>query len=47
MTRAYCSLKGYVRCRQDGGELAVLQAYHATLVPPMCLAAAKLFFDQD
>jgi hypothetical protein len=29
----------------DGGASAVLNAYHAGLVPPFCLAAAKHFFD--
>lgn len=29
----------------DGGAAAVLDAYHSTLVPPFCLAAAKAFFD--
>jgi len=29
----------------DGGHVAVLRAYHAELVPPFCLAIAKLFFD--
>ena len=29
----------------DGGDLAVLQAYHAQLVPPFCLSAVKSFFD--
>jgi pimeloyl-ACP methyl ester carboxylesterase len=29
----------------DGGALAVLQDYHATLVPPFCLYAVKTFFD--
>jgi hypothetical protein len=29
----------------EGGESAVLAAYHATLVPPFCLSAAKSFFD--
>jgi Prolyl oligopeptidase family len=29
----------------QGGESAVLAAYHATLVPPFCLSAAKSFFD--
>ena len=29
----------------DGGAMAVLQAYHATLVPPVCLSAVKSFFD--
>jgi hypothetical protein len=29
----------------DGGEAAVLDAYHAGLVPPFCLSAVKAFFD--
>ncbi len=29
----------------DGGAMAVLQDYHATLVPPFCLFAVKSFFD--
>jgi hypothetical protein len=29
----------------DGGAKAVLQAYHAGLVPPVCLSAVKSFFD--
>jgi hypothetical protein len=29
----------------DGGDLAVLSDYHAGLVPPFCLSAAKSFFD--
>jgi pimeloyl-ACP methyl ester carboxylesterase len=29
----------------DGGQAAVLAHYHATLVPPFCLAAVKSFFD--
>lgn len=29
----------------QGGEAAVLAAYHATLVPPFCVAAVKSFFD--
>jgi hypothetical protein len=29
----------------DGGALAVLQDYHAGLVPPFCVYAAKSFFD--
>jgi len=29
----------------DGGAMAVLQDYHAKLVPPFCLYAAKSFFD--
>ena len=28
----------------DGGALAVLQAYHAELVAPFCLSAARSFF---
>ena len=29
----------------DGGEAAVVEAYHSTLVPPFCLSAVKSFFD--
>jgi hypothetical protein len=29
----------------EGGESAVLDDYHATLVPPFCLSAVKSFFD--
>jgi hypothetical protein len=29
----------------DGGDAAVLSAYHAGLVPPFCLSAVKDFFD--
>jgi hypothetical protein len=29
----------------DGGAIAVLEAYHAGLVPPVCLSAVKSFFD--
>jgi hypothetical protein len=29
---------------QDGGESAVLEAYHGTLVAPFCIAAARSFF---
>jgi hypothetical protein len=29
----------------DGGDAAVLAAYHAGLVPPFCLTAVKSFFD--
>jgi alpha/beta superfamily hydrolase len=29
----------------DGGAMAVLEAYHARLVPPVCLSAVKSFFD--
>jgi dienelactone hydrolase len=29
----------------DGGAMAVLDAYHSTLVPPFCLAAVRGFFD--
>ena len=29
----------------DGGHAAVLEDYHAQLVPPFCLAAVKSFFD--
>jgi hypothetical protein len=30
----------------DGGVTAVLEAYHAGLVPPVCLSAVKSFFDE-
>jgi poly(3-hydroxybutyrate) depolymerase len=29
----------------DGGDAAVLDAYHAGLIPPFCLSAVKSFFD--
>jgi len=29
----------------DGGDAAVIESYHSTLVPPFCLSAAKSFFD--
>ena len=29
----------------QGGQSAVLAAYHATLVPPFCISAVKSFFD--
>jgi hypothetical protein len=29
----------------DGGDQAVLDAYHAGLVPPFCLSAVKSFFE--
>ena len=29
----------------DGGDEAVQEAYHAGLVAPFCLSAAKRFFD--
>jgi hypothetical protein len=29
----------------DSGTLAVLQDYHAGLLPPFCLLAVKSFFD--
>ncbi|HEY2677657.1 MAG TPA: prolyl oligopeptidase family serine peptidase [Steroidobacteraceae bacterium] len=31
----------------DGGALAVAEAYHATLVAPVCFAATKEFFDEQ
>jgi hypothetical protein len=31
--------------RLDGGDAAVFADYHATLVPPFCVTAAKSFFD--
>ena len=46
----YASLKaGFAAAKAlvalDGGDAAVLAAYHATLVPPFCLSAVKSFFD--
>lgn len=29
----------------DGGDAAVVESYHSTLVPPFCLSAVKSFFD--
>jgi hypothetical protein len=29
----------------DGGDAAVIESYHSSLVPPFCLSAAKSFFD--
>jgi alpha/beta superfamily hydrolase len=29
----------------DGGEAAVAESYHSTLLPPFCLSAVKSFFD--
>jgi hypothetical protein len=40
---AFGVAKGLVAVQ--GGESAVLAAYHATLVPPFCLSAVKSFFD--
>jgi hypothetical protein len=31
----------------DGGEVAVAEAYHATLVAPFCVAAVRSFFDNQ
>jgi len=40
---AFGVAKGLVAAQ--GGDSAVLAAYHATLVPPFCLSAVKSFFD--
>jgi hypothetical protein len=40
---AFAVAKGLVAL--SGGESAVLDDYHATLVPPFCLSAVKSFFD--
>jgi hypothetical protein len=40
---AFGVAKGLVAAQ--GGDAAVLAAYHATLVPPFCLSAVKSFFD--
>jgi predicted dienelactone hydrolase len=34
-----------IKGAKDGGQAAVLDAYHATLVAPFCLAAVASFFD--
>ena len=39
----FSAAKGLVAA--EGGDSAVLTAYHATLVPPFCLSAVKSFFD--
>src|SRR5262252_2031979 len=39
----FSAAKGLVAA--EGGDAAVLAAYHATLVPPFCLSAVKSFFD--
>jgi predicted esterase len=31
--------------RDDGGDAAVIESYHSTLLPPFCLSAVKSFFD--
>jgi hypothetical protein len=36
---------GVVEGASDGGAMAVLDAYHSTLVSPFCLAATRRFFD--
>jgi hypothetical protein len=47
----FAAAKGVVKAAavvggaSDGGAQAVLEAYHAGLVPPFCLSAAKSFFD--
>lgn len=40
---AFAVAKGLVQL--NGGAKGVLEAYHATLVPPFCLAAVRAFFD--
>jgi poly(3-hydroxybutyrate) depolymerase len=48
---AFATAVGIVRAdalvggAKDNGDAAVLAAYHATLVPPFCLSAARSFFD--
>jgi hypothetical protein len=41
LVRADALLRGAT----DNGDSAVLSRYHATLVPPFCVSAAKSFFD--
>jgi alpha/beta superfamily hydrolase len=49
--KAFAAAKDAVRVQavldgaKDGGDQAVLDAYHAGLVPPFCLSAVKSFFD--
>jgi alpha-beta hydrolase superfamily lysophospholipase len=43
--KAAVAASGVAGGATDGGALSVLQAYHATLVPPFCLQAVKSFFD--
>jgi alpha/beta superfamily hydrolase len=43
--KALVAASAVVGGASDGGATAVLEAYHATLVPPVCLSAVKSFFD--
>ncbi|HEY3785596.1 MAG TPA: prolyl oligopeptidase family serine peptidase [Steroidobacteraceae bacterium] len=43
--RALVAANAVLGGAKDGGASAVLQAYHAGLVPPVCLSAVKSFFD--
>ncbi len=51
LKRAFAAAKALVAAdavaggATDGGASAVLRAYHARLVPPVCLSAVKSFFD--
>ena len=51
LKRGFTAAKDLVRAdavihgATDGGDAAVLEAYHAGLVPPFCLSAVKTFFD--
>jgi hypothetical protein len=43
--KALVAADAVVQGATDGGAEAVLEAYHAGLVPPFCLSAVKSFFD--
>jgi hypothetical protein len=43
--KAFVAANAIAQGATDGGAEAVLEAYHAGLVPPFCLSAVKSFFD--
>lgn len=45
LARDLLAASAVIEGADDGGRAAVLDAYHAALVPPFCLGAAKSFFD--
>ena len=44
VAKALVAAQAIAQGATDGGELAVAEAYHATLVSPFCFAAARSFF---
>jgi hypothetical protein len=44
LAKAAVALAAVAQGATDGGERAVFEAYHATLVAPFCLAAVRAFF---